>query len=118
LPAGQIDRRSALQGKPATAPQPRRSTSRRTLAHIDHRRWFKPAVPAVDDEVHLALQAFAYRGGLGLRHIPARQNEGRAHQRFAQLGEQRLDDGMIGHAYPDGLAFRVLQAPRHLVRAQ
>ena len=48
----------------------------------------------------------------------ARQDQRRRQDRLAQLREQRLHDGVIGHAHADRAALRMLQPPRHLARGR
>jgi hypothetical protein len=51
---------------------------------------------------------------LGHRLLLAGQQQGARQQGLAELGEQRLDDGVVGDAYPDGFLLGVQQAARHL----
>jgi hypothetical protein len=86
---------------------------RRRGSEIDHRRWRSRARARVDDRVDPIPDARSDRWRVVQRVVGARQDQRRRHDRLFEFVEQGSHDRMIGHAYADGAAPRMLHPSRH-----
>nr|GEU28413.1 hypothetical protein [Tanacetum cinerariifolium] len=80
---------------------------------VDHGGGLHAAGAAVNHQFQLLAEALADGVGIVERFRFAGHDQGGAQQRLAQFGQQRIDDGVLGHAQADGLARRMAEPARH-----